>query len=262
MTSHLLALLLSLIAIILPPRHGCSDIIGGHPVRPHSWPSMAAIQRKNFTVCGGALVSNQWVLTAAHCGLKESEFRVVLGAHEASIAEKEQQKFKVMRFFRHRKFNSSSKENDIMLVKLDRMANLNKYVQLLRLPDYCEDVKPGVKCKVAGWGVTSSGKPSKYLQETTLQIIDRKICESKYIKKDKHIKITRNMLCAGPKNTFSKRDACLGDSGGPLICGSQYSGIVAFGEKCGRGDLPGVYTRLTEEYIDWIKEIVSFNSEP
>ncbi|NXI63484.1 GRAK protein, partial [Anseranas semipalmata] len=189
--------------------------------------------------------------------LKKTELRVVLGAHQASIAEKEQQKFKIMNFFCHPQFNISSKKNDIMLLKLDRMANLNKYVQIVRLPDSCEDIKPGKKCKVAGWGVTSSGEPSKCLQETTLKIVDRKICKSKYIKKK--VKITRNMLCAGGKNMSSKRDACSGDSGGPLICGSQYSGIVSFGEKCGTGDLPGVYTRLTKKYVDWIKETISRN---
>ncbi|XP_035166359.1 granzyme K-like [Oxyura jamaicensis] len=257
MTSQLLALLLSLIAVNLPLRCGCSDIIGGHPVSPHSRPYMAAIQRNNSTVCGGALVGDQWVLTAAHCRLNKEEFRVVLGAHQASIHEKEQQKFKIMNLFCHPQFNMSSMINDIMLLKLDHVVNLNKYVQPLHLPDCDEDVKHGTECTVAGWGVTSSGKQSECLQETTLKIVDRKICEKQYIKK--RVKITRNMLCAGGRKKFQKSDACPGDSGGPLICGGHYSGIVSFGEKCGRGHLPGVYTRLTKKYIDWIKEIVSRN---
>ncbi|NXE79037.1 GRAA protein, partial [Cochlearius cochlearius] len=259
MTSHLLALLLSLIAVILPPRYGCTDIIGGHPVRPHSWPYMAAIQVKNSTVCGGALVEKQWVLTAAHCKLDKSKIRVVLGAHQASVAEKEQQIFKVMEFFPNPQFSRSSKENDIMLLKLAGIAKLNKYVQLLCLPDSCEDIKPGTKCKVAGWGLTSSKKPSKYLQETTLEIVDRKSCEKKY---GKDVEIKRNMLCAAGKNRFSKSDACQGDSGGPLICAGEYSGIVSFGKGCGRRGMPGVYTRLTEEYIDWIKKIISLHRDP
>uniref|UniRef100_A0A8B9CVK5 Peptidase S1 domain-containing protein n=1 Tax=Anser brachyrhynchus TaxID=132585 RepID=A0A8B9CVK5_9AVES len=263
MTSQLLALLLSLIAVILPLRYGCSDIIGGHPVSPHSRPYMAAIQTKNSTVCGGALVGDQWVLTAAHCRSNKEEFRVVLGAHQASIHEKEQQKFKIMNLFRHPQFNMSSMINDIMLLKLDRVANLNKYVQPLNLPDCDEDIKRGTECTVAGWGVTSSGKQSECLQETNLKIVDRKICAKQYIKKK--VKITSNMLCAGGRKKFRKSDACQGDSGGPLICGGHYSGIVSFGEKCRKGHkghLPGVYTRLTKKYIDWIKEVVSHNSVP
>uniref|UniRef100_A0A8C3JJ84 Peptidase S1 domain-containing protein n=1 Tax=Calidris pygmaea TaxID=425635 RepID=A0A8C3JJ84_9CHAR len=209
MTRHLLALLLFL--IILPPRYGCTEIIGGHVVSPHSWPYMAAIQRKNLTVCGGALVERQWVLTAAHCDW----FRI-------------------------------------------RRTSTNKYVRTLSLPDSYEDTKPGTMCKVAGWGVTSSGKPSKYLQETTLKIVDRKTCQRKY---KKYTKITSNMLCALGKKLYSKRD---GDSGGPLICADRYSGIVSFGKgkRCGRRDMPGVYTRLTEKYIDWIKKIISLDRDP
>ncbi|NXT34535.1 GRAA protein, partial [Pelecanoides urinatrix] len=259
MTSHLLALLFSLIAVILPPRYGCTDIIGGHVVRPHSWPFMAAIQTRNSTVCGGALVEKQWILTAAHCELNKSEVRVVLGAHQASIAEKDQQRFKVMRYFPNPQFARSSKENDIMLLKLNGIAKLNKYVQLLPLPDSCEDIKPGTTCNVAGWGVRSSGKPSKYLRKTTLKIVGRESCKSKY---ENYTKITGNMLCAVGKNKFLKGDACQGDSGGPLICAGRYSGIVSFGKGCGRRGMPGVYTRLTEKYIDWIKKIVSLHRDP
>ncbi|XP_048787135.1 granzyme K-like [Lagopus muta] len=261
MTSHLLALFLSVIAVILPLRYGCSDISGGHCVRAHSRPFMAAIQIKNTTVCGGVLVRKKWVLTAAHCEKQRSDIRVVLGAHQAFKAEKEQQRFKIVHFFSHPLFNRSSKENDIMLLKLDRMANLNKYVKCLSLPDTGEDIKPGSRCTVAGWGETSPRKLPKCLREATVKIVDRKDCERKYNKKQKVLKITRNMLCAGEKIMFSKRDACKGDSGGPLICGRKYSGIVSFGEKCGMGDKPGVYTRLTEKYIDWIKKTISLNGE-
>ncbi|NXJ30443.1 GRAA protein, partial [Dicrurus megarhynchus] len=233
----------------------CKDIIRGHELRPHSWPYMAAIQNKYLDVfCGGTLVEKQWVLTAAHCEIDKSEDRVVLGAHQASVAEKEQQIFEIMEIFRHSDFDWSSRENDIMLLKLNDTAKLNKYVQRLPLPDSFEDVEPGTLCKVAGWGKTSSGKPSKCLREANLKIVDRKSCDKKYANKPK---ITINMLCAIGKGKFSLSDACQGDSGGPLICDCQYRGIISFGEKCGKRGIPGVYMQLTEEYIDWIKKPIS-----
>ncbi|NXE41288.1 GRAA protein, partial [Ptilorrhoa leucosticta] len=239
---------------------GCTDIIRGHKVCPHSWPYMAAIQLKNLDVlCGGTLVEKQWVLTAAHCEINELEDRVVLGAHRVSVAEKEQQIFEIMEIFRHHQFDRSSWENDIMLLKLNDTAKLNKYVQLLPLPDSFEDLEPGTLCKVAGWGKKSSGKSSEYLREANLKIVDRKSCDKKYASKPK---ITINMLCAIGKRRFFPSDACQGDSGGPLICAGQYRGIVSFGRKCGKRGIPGVYTRLTEKYIDWVKKTISRDREP
>ncbi|XP_015704227.1 granzyme A-like isoform X2 [Coturnix japonica] len=229
MTSHLLALFLSVIAVILPLRCKKSS------------------KKKNILI---PLANRNKTLVT----------RVVLGAHNAFKAEKNQQRFKILRFYPHPQFNRSSKENDIMLLKLDTMANLNKYVDLLSLPDTGEDIKPGSKCTVAGWGEKSSGKLPKCLREATVDVVDRKICGREYYKKHK-MNITRNMLCAGGKKRFSKRDACPGDSGGPLICGRKYSGIVSFGENCTSGVNPGVYTRLTETYIEWIKKTLSLNGE-
>ncbi|NXC28670.1 CTRB1 protein, partial [Campylorhamphus procurvoides] len=231
---------------------GCMDIFRGEDACPHSWPYMAALQSKDLRVfCGGALVERQWVLTAARCGFNESEYRVVLGAHQLSIAEKEQQIFKVKRSFRNPQYNTSSKENDIMLLKLNGAAELNKYVQLLPLPNSFDDIKPGTPCEVAEWGVTSSGKEPKYLQKTTLKIVSREKCNRKYA-----TKITNNMLCAAGKGLFHPSSTCKGDSGGPLICDGQYNGIVAFGKGCGKRGIPGIYTRLTKSYINWIKKII------
>lgn len=91
-------------------------------------------------------------------------------------------------------------------LQLDRVANLNKYVQLLHLPECAEDIKHGTECTVAGWGITSSEKPSECLRETTLKIVDRKNCEKQYIKKK--VKITSNMLCARGRKKFRRSDAC------------------------------------------------------
>ncbi|OXB80164.1 UNVERIFIED_CONTAM: hypothetical protein H355_011622 [Colinus virginianus] len=136
------------------------------------------------------------------------------------------------------------------------MAKLNKNVTLLSLPDTGKVIKPGTKCSVISWEETSPGKLLKCLQNATVEIVDRNIYKRKCNKNQKVLNVTRNM-CTGGTMRFSRRDACKNDSGGPLICGRKYSGIVSFGEKCGRGDKLGVYIQLTKKYVEFIKKKVS-----
>uniref|UniRef100_A0A8C5TAA9 Peptidase S1 domain-containing protein n=1 Tax=Malurus cyaneus samueli TaxID=2593467 RepID=A0A8C5TAA9_9PASS len=144
----------------------------------------------------------------------------------------------------------------MLLRKMNDTAKLNKYVQLLPLPDSSEDVEPGTLCQVAGWGDTSSGTPSEHLQEATLKIHFKP-----------HLCTAGGTACSSEEKwVHADSYFCFvlqGDSGGPLICAGQYRGIVSFGKKkCGKRGIPGVYTQLTEKYVDWIKRTISRNREP
>ncbi|XP_053556418.1 granzyme A [Bombina bombina] len=225
------------------------EIIGGKTVVPHSRPYMALLIKERYPVCGGALIKKDWVLTAAHCGISNNS-EVILGAHQWQEKEKTQQRFKVARIVPHQGFNKRNGINDIMLVKLDRIAVLNKYVSILPLPNNEDNIKDGQKCSVAGWGITDPDImiPSKVLREASMKIVNREACNKKY--QEFRIQITNNMLCA-ESDKKSKDDTCLGDSGGPLMCGKTCCGVTSFGLDCGK--IAGVYTRLTKVYLDWIR---------
>ncbi|NWI56459.1 GRAA protein, partial [Calyptomena viridis] len=233
----------------------CVDIIGGKEVAPHSRPFMAQIMDGKEFVCGGALIKENWVLTAAHCKVKEG--RVVLGAHSRIASEKEKQTFWIAKQIPYPCYNSSSHENDIMLLQLRGRAKLNAAVKIIPLPNSDDDPKPGTICAVAGWGLTKNHQRSfsDTLMEVNVSVIRRDICNDKQHYKGTPF-ITENMICAGAKN--GNKDTCDGDSGGPLRCNNIMRGITSFGKKnkCGKADGPGVYTRLTKRYLQWIRTTI------
>ncbi|XP_054842877.1 granzyme A-like [Eublepharis macularius] len=238
-------------------RGHCANIIGGKESAPHSRPFMVALEGNYF--CGGTLIQNNWVLTAAHCNIKK-EATAILGAHSLSKKETEKQIFQITRVVAHPKFNSTTKENDIMLLQLNRKAKITQAVKTIKIPRTYEDIKAGTQCLVTGWGITENrGKISDMLREVNVTVIDRRICNDKKHYNSKPV-VTMNMVCAGGIKK-KRKDACKGDSGGPLVCGGIQRGITSFGEpeKCGYPQYPGVYTRLTKDYIEWIKKITGGN---
>ncbi|RWS29267.1 secreted salivary gland peptide-like protein [Leptotrombidium deliense] len=218
---------------------------------------MAALLRAQNPVpdqyCGGALVTDRFIITAAHCvrGQKETDITVRLGAYEFENEERKMTNdYKVERIFIHPNYNKTSQQNDIAILKLASKVPFNDDIHPICLPS--ENNKyVGKMATVVGWGATEYGGPSaKRLQEVTLPIWTNQECITAY--KDR-IKSTN--ICAADRK--GGKDSCQGDSGGPLMfLGSNERyvlvGVVSWGIRCGDRGFPGVYTRITE-FMDWIK---------
>ncbi|KAM5193593.1 granzyme A-like isoform 2-T2 [Mantella aurantiaca] len=232
-------------------------IIDGNEANPHSRPYMALIvYETNYgeILCGGSLINRRWVLTAGHCQLLGSVITIILGAHAKNINEREQQVFRHPTGYSHPQYNKTNYFNDLKLYKLSRPAKLGKAVKLLPLPKTFDDLEEGTVCETAGWGKTEIDDDSNVLLEVNVTVLNRKKCADRYINKE--YKITENMMCTsvGPKG----QDTCSGDSGGPLICNGVFSGVTSFGpKKCGQPNEASVFTRLTQEYINWINSKIS-----
>ncbi|XP_053451151.1 granzyme B-like [Nycticebus coucang] len=236
-----------LLAFLLPPRAEAGEIIGGHEAVPHSRPYMAFLQfwyQEKQYQCGGFLIREDFVLTAAHCW--GSSMNVTLGAHNIWRWEETQQFIRVRRRIPHPDYNDSTLANDIMLLQLERKAKWNAAVQPIRLPRVTGGVMPGMVCSVAGWGWTApQGPSSDTLQEVTLAVQKDQECEFHY--HNSYIRATQ--ICVGDPKL--KKSSFLGDSGGPLVCNNVAQGIVSYGMEDGRP--PVAYTKVAS-FLPWIEE--------
>ncbi|MEE6481960.1 hypothetical protein FKM82_013082, partial [Ascaphus truei] len=127
-------------------------IIGGEQCVAHSQPWQVSLHYFDRHACGGILIDNSWVLTAAHCQLPSLQIR--LGDHNLQAYEETEQFTYADKICPHRNFNEYTYDNDIMLLKLPSPAILNGYVQIIPLAS--SPVADGTNCIVSGWGTTTS----------------------------------------------------------------------------------------------------------
>ncbi|KAG5282874.1 hypothetical protein AALO_G00035680 [Alosa alosa] len=244
-----------------------SGIFGGREAKPHSRPYMASLQTRGHHVCGGVLIREDYVLTAAHC-YNRRPLTVVLGAHNISKQEKSQQHINIDNsdYIPHPDYpkeklsndNPRTRHHDIMLLKLQTKAKLKKKkVQVLELPKVGEKIiiPAGVQCEVAGWGRRCFGKQAEsvlYEAKVTLKL--PKECKDIW----QQYYDQAQMTCSVPDG---KEGFCQGDSGGPLICAKGKAkilyGVTAYtGAPCDTPEYPEVYTRVPH-FLPWIEKVLS-----
>ncbi|XP_078053187.1 serine protease nudel [Augochlora pura] len=239
---------------------GSPRVVGGRASHPNAWPFLVAIYKDGHFYCGGVILSEVWILTAAHCldGYTGHYFEIQAGLLRRFSFSPMAQSRKARYTIIHPHYISQDMSNDIGMIKLDDPLRFNRWVRPVCLPDLdlLGDMwrqKPAVNstCIAIGWGATRENGPDPdNLREVEVPIL--KNC--KY-DNDQH----ENVICAGYPE--GGRDACQGDSGGPLMCKNPYSesqwyvaGIVSHGEGCARPYEPGVYTRVSY-FREWIREI-------
>ena len=238
-------------------------IVGGTQVNPAcpdcKYPFMVSLQSGGWFgghFCGGSLVREDWVVTAAHCvvGESPSSIDVKIGLHNVNGTTGNQTR-DVVEIIIHPNYSNNSLNNDYALLRLDEPITNFEPIQLATSDSH--DDEP-VMSTTMGWGATSSGgSSSNFLLEVDVPIDDS--CGSY-----SNSEITNNMVCAGDSN--GGEDSCQGDSGGPLImtnADGEYEliGIVSWGYGCAEAQYPGVYSRIYPR-LNWFFQYIGEPEEP
>ncbi|XP_033643912.1 uncharacterized protein LOC117303722 isoform X2 [Asterias rubens] len=240
-------------------------IIGGSAAKRGSWPWQAQlILKRSGHYCGATLIDEHTVISAAHCFQRygKERFTVRLGEHDQYRSEGSEQDFDIECLHIHQRYDSTSTNNDIAVLKLKakngRGVQMNNYVSPACLTER-EDLPDNHNCWISGWGNTGDDYP-KLLQEARVPLLSRSTCTSRRVY---GYKLTNQMMCAGYLN--GGIDSCDGDSGGPLVCEYngvwQLVGVTSWGSGCAQPNAPGVYSRVNQ-FLDWINDKRQTNQCP
>lgn len=235
-------------------------IIHGHETEPLSYPSIVRLVRDNLDSihCGGVLITDLWVLTAAHCRARYAVF----AQHSLREGTQYTQGRFIIKTIRHSQYNKGRPfANDIALLKVESPVKLSRAVVPVTILDPQTRIDENATCFIVGWGSTMGTGDASVLREAHVPIMTSQECTDVWAKFHHPKNVTSDQICNDVR--YNPSSACAGDSGGPLYCqfgGRNYlAGLTSFGPKgCKRNEtypLPTVFTNVSA-YLDWIVDIV------
>ncbi|KAJ2952130.1 hypothetical protein O0L34_g4408 [Tuta absoluta] len=244
-----------------------SRVVGGIASQPAAWPWMIAMYRDGMFHCGGVVLTQSWVMSAAHCvsTFWEHYYEIRVGMLRRFSFSPQQSNHKITHIIVNKFYSKEDMKNDVSLLKVEPAIQFSRWVRPICLPgletagaDWLWGPPAGTKCTTVGWGATvEHGPDPDHMREVEVPIWSH--CKHREDRAGKEI-------CAG-FNEGSK-DACQGDSGGPLLCKNPrnpqqwyMAGIVSHGDGCGRVGEPGVYTRVSL-FVKWIRYHIFSESLP
>lgn len=235
-------------------------IVNGEPAAKRAWPFIASLRlaSNGGHVCGGSLISDTFVLTAAHCVYafpNPGSWYVDLGRYYKDQGNSVL-RVRVAQVHIYPTYNSVTLANDIALLQLQSKIDLQKYkhirlVSVVRSVEMASKLIQNTQCIVAGWGDTRNTGSNSVLRQANVPVIDFNLCKSWYPG------ITQVVFCAGYQS--GGVDSCQGDSGGPIMCYVNgkvlQTGLVSWGSDCAQPKKPGVYTNIATFY-QWYSSIL------
>ncbi|KAH7945460.1 hypothetical protein HPB49_011106 [Dermacentor silvarum] len=244
-------------------------VVGGQVAYDGEFPWLVSVQfvpSMGENKCGGTILNERWILTAAHCfyGYQKSNF--VVRVAEYNLRAKEPRTpaitYTIDQLIMHPDYRKVKKyDNDIALVRLSRKIRYSEYAQPACLPSLTLADTTGINVTVVGWGQVSEDVPKTPAVplKAVLTVFDNQICNTWL--HNHSMRVLDNHMCAGLEE--GGKDACHGDSGGPLLAlnNRRYVvvGVVAAGDGCALPRTPGIYTRVTA-FLPWIMDHIAPDS--
>ncbi|XP_013175871.1 PREDICTED: trypsin CFT-1-like [Papilio xuthus] len=229
-------------------------IIGGSITTIDRYPFAASLlfswNLQQYTQsCGGTIITNRAVLSAAHCfyGDSAARWRIRVGS---SFANTGGDVHNTAQIIIHPNFDYEHFDSDLAIMRVATPFVYNNRVRAGSIAGVNYNLADNQAVWAVGWGLTAvNGTTSEQLRHVQIWSINQSICKSRYNELGEQI--TENMLCSGWLNVGG-RDQCQGDSGGPLLHNNVVVGVCSWGEKCALARYPGVNTRVSR-FTSWIQ---------
>jgi len=231
-----------------------NKIVGGEVVTPHEFPWQVGMYMDASSFCGGSIISEEWVLTAAHCTMNARQIEVIAGAqmiHDTTEPSRISQYSS--EFFEHPEWSYSTLQNDLALIHLPEPLTFSDAIAPVCLPKRSSpDLQEGDMMTATGWGRTSDNSEgiSDELRAVTVPVYNHERCADFFGTST----VTDGVVCL---DSAGGHGICNGDSGGPLTWvedgRSVTRGIHSFvsGGGCESGNPEG--DTNVKKYLDWIE---------
>ncbi|XP_018372565.1 PREDICTED: chymotrypsin-2-like [Trachymyrmex cornetzi] len=224
------------------------QIVGGTNASVGQFPYQVSLKQNGNHFCGGAIIHETFVITAAHCLSKKLPDNVSVDVGSINISNAET-RYTAQKLIIHPDYNETLAINDIGLINLKNKIIFSNNTQLINLISYDRDFE-NLKLNVSGWGrVKTDGSIPEVLQQIVVYEYSQESCTKMYNLTDRHI-CTLNAIGQG---------MCYGDSGSALTYEGNLVGIVSYGRQPCASGYPDVFTRVYY-YRQWINDTINAGS--